>query len=29
MALVNLLYLIVELYNNRPELIPDTHDIPK
>lgn len=29
MALPNLQYLIVELYNNRPELLPDTHDIPK
>lgn len=24
---VNQLYLIVKLYNNRPELLPDTHDL--
>ena len=27
MVLPNQLYLIVKLYNNRPELLPDTHDI--
>ena len=26
MVLPNQLYLIVKLYNNRPELLPDTHD---
>ena len=26
MALPNLQYLIFELYNNRPELLPDTLD---
>ena len=25
MVLPNQLYLIVKLYNNRPELLPDTH----
>ena len=27
MVLPNQLYLIVKLYNNRPELLPDTHAI--
>lgn len=27
MVLPNQLYLIVKLYNNRPELLPDTHDL--
>ena len=27
MVLPNQLYLIVKLYNNRPELLPDTHDV--
>ena len=26
MVLPNQLYLIVKLYNNRPELLPDTHE---
>ena len=27
MVLPNQLYLIVKLYNNRPELLPDTHEM--